>query len=47
MPDAHFEHPRLAAVYDQLDPDRSDLDVYVDLVDELGESNLPVTSPPD
>jgi SAM-dependent methyltransferase len=31
-----FEHPRLAAVYDALDPDRSDLDVYVGLVDELG-----------
>ena len=25
MPDAVFEHPRLAAIYDPLDPDRSDL----------------------
>ncbi|WP_405217890.1 class I SAM-dependent methyltransferase [Agrococcus sp. Ld7] len=37
MPDAAFEDPRLAAVYDALDPDRSDLEVYVGLVtDELG-----------
>jgi SAM-dependent methyltransferase len=33
--DAIFEDPRLAQVYDPLDPDRSDLDVYVALVDEL------------
>ncbi len=33
--DAIFEDPRLAQVYDPLDPDRSDLDVYVSLVDEL------------
>lgn len=31
-----FQHPRLVAIYDQLDPDRSDLDVYVDVVHELG-----------
>jgi len=36
VPDAIFEDPRLAEVYDGLDPDRSDLDVYVDLVAELG-----------
>jgi SAM-dependent methyltransferase len=30
------EHPRLAAIYDALDPDRSDLDVYVAVVEELG-----------
>lgn len=36
MADAIFENPRLAAVYDPLDPDRSDLDVYADLVVELG-----------
>ncbi len=36
MPDAIFDDPRLAQVYDPLDPDRSDLDVYVDLVAELG-----------
>lgn len=34
--DEEFGHPRLAAVYDDLDPDRSDLDAYVDLVAELG-----------
>jgi len=28
MADPIFEHPRLAAIYDALDPDRSDLDVY-------------------
>lgn len=33
--DAIFEDPRLARVYDPLDPDRRDLDVYVELVDEL------------
>ena len=31
-----FEHPRLAAVYDALDPDRSDLDAYAAIVTELG-----------
>ena len=36
MADRHFEHPRLAAVYDALDPGRTDLPAYVDLVDELG-----------
>lgn len=38
MPDAIFDHPRVARVYDPLDPDRSDLDTYVDLVDEFGSS---------
>ena len=32
MPDAEFDHPRLAAIYDALDPDRSDLDEYADIV---------------
>lgn len=36
MADDLFEHPRLAAVYDALDPDRSDLDVYATIVTELG-----------
>ncbi len=36
MADEEFRHPRLAAIYDALDPDRSDLDVYVALIDELG-----------
>jgi SAM-dependent methyltransferase len=33
--DPIFEHPRLAEIYDLVDDDRSDLDVYVALVDEL------------
>ncbi|HVS50264.1 MAG TPA: class I SAM-dependent methyltransferase, partial [Candidatus Dormibacteraeota bacterium] len=36
MADPIFEHPRLAAIYDVLDPDRSDLDVYVAIAEELG-----------
>jgi SAM-dependent methyltransferase len=31
-----FDDPRLAAMYDPLDPDRSDLEVYVAIADELG-----------
>ena len=31
-----FAEPRLAEVYDPLDPDRSDLDAYVAMVDEFG-----------
>jgi len=34
--DPIFEHPRLAAIYDALDSDRSDLDVYVAIAEELG-----------
>jgi ubiquinone/menaquinone biosynthesis C-methylase UbiE len=34
--DAGYRHPRLAAIYDALDPDRSDLDVYVALIEQLG-----------
>jgi SAM-dependent methyltransferase len=30
-----FEHPRLAAIYDALDPDRSDLEVYAAIAEEL------------
>jgi SAM-dependent methyltransferase len=33
--DQLFEHPRLAAIYDALDPDRSDLDVYASIAAEL------------
>lgn len=36
MADEEFRHPRLAAIYDALDSDRSDLDAYVGLIDELG-----------
>ena len=40
MPDRAFADPRLAEVYDPLDPDRSDLDVYAALVDELGARSV-------
>ena len=36
MPDAAFADPRLAALYDVLDPDRSDLDTYLAIADEVG-----------
>lgn len=36
MPDAAFADPRLAPLYDVFDDDRSDLDVYAAIVDELG-----------
>ena len=36
MPDAQFDDPRLAAVYDPLDPDRGDLDPYVAMTTEFG-----------
>jgi SAM-dependent methyltransferase len=36
MADAVFEHPRLAAMYDALDPDRSDLAVYRAIAEEFG-----------
>jgi len=34
--DAEFGHPRLAGIYDALDPDRGDLAFYLALVEELG-----------
>jgi SAM-dependent methyltransferase len=40
MADEIFGHPRLAAIYDALDPDRSDLDVYVAIADELGARHV-------
>lgn len=38
MTDAHYEHPRLEveAIYDPLDPDRGDLEVYAAIADEFG-----------
>jgi SAM-dependent methyltransferase len=36
VPDHVFDEPRLADIYDQLDPDRSDLDVYASIARELG-----------
>ena len=40
MADATFDDRRLAEVYDPLDPDRSDLDVYAAMVDELGAGSV-------
>src|SRR6202011_5887517 len=34
--DLIFEHPRLAQIYDALDPDRADLDLYARFVTEVG-----------
>jgi ubiquinone/menaquinone biosynthesis C-methylase UbiE len=36
LPDRQFADPRLAAVYDVLDPDRGDLDAYVAMAEEFG-----------
>jgi SAM-dependent methyltransferase len=36
MADECFGHPRLAAIYDPLDPDRGDLDAYVRMAEEFG-----------
>ncbi|MEU0384715.1 class I SAM-dependent methyltransferase [Streptomyces chartreusis] len=36
MADECFRHPRLAAVYDALDPDRADLDPYLRMAEEFG-----------
>ncbi len=40
MADAIFEQPRLAAIYDALDPDRSDLDAYLALARVIGASQV-------
>ncbi len=40
MVDEEFRHPRLAALYDDLDPVRGDLQTYVDLVAELGAQRV-------
>ncbi|GAB2936461.1 class I SAM-dependent methyltransferase [Streptomyces heilongjiangensis] len=36
MPDEIFHDRRLASIYDSLDPDRSDLDAYLRLAEQLG-----------
>lgn len=36
MADEGFRDPRLAAIYDPLDPDRRDLDAYVRIAEEFG-----------
>ena len=38
--DAIFEEPRLAEIYDPLDPDRSDLDAYAALADEFSAQTV-------
>lgn len=40
MPDEIFGLPRLAAIYDALDPDRSDLDAYVGIAAERGARSV-------
>ena len=39
-PDNVFGHPRLAAIYDALDADRRDLDVYAAIAEELGARSV-------
>jgi SAM-dependent methyltransferase len=36
LPDAAFDDPRLAAIYDALDPDRSDLEPYLRMIERFG-----------
>ncbi|SEN93141.1 class I SAM-dependent methyltransferase [Actinacidiphila rubida] len=38
--DACFAHPRLAAIYDPLDPDRRDLDAYLGMAAEFGARHV-------
>lgn len=40
MPDAVFDDPRLAPLYDILDPDRSDLEAYAAVAHELGARSV-------
>ncbi len=40
VPDALFTDPRLAAIYDVLDDDRSDLSHYLRILDELGARSV-------
>ncbi len=40
MADALFEDELLSTLYDLLDPDRSDLEVYADLFEELGATSV-------
>lgn len=40
MADPIFEHPRLASIYDALDPDRGDLDAYLALIPVLGAQRV-------
>jgi SAM-dependent methyltransferase len=38
--DAHYSEPRLAALYDPLDPDRPDLEVYAAMAAEFGARSV-------
>jgi SAM-dependent methyltransferase len=40
VPDAAFDEPRLASIYDALDPDRSDLDAYLAIIEEFGARSV-------
>ncbi|MFE6338648.1 class I SAM-dependent methyltransferase [Streptomyces sp. NPDC057806] len=40
MADECFGHPRLAAIYDPLDPDRSDLGAYLQMTKEFGAGRV-------
>jgi SAM-dependent methyltransferase len=40
MVDTHYTEPRLAALYDPLDPDRSDLEVYAAMAAEFGARSV-------
>ncbi|MDR6224393.1 class I SAM-dependent methyltransferase [Desmospora profundinema] len=40
MADELFENPRLSAIYDPFDPDRSDLDAYEAIVKEFGARSV-------
>jgi SAM-dependent methyltransferase len=40
VPDAIFAEPRLAELYDPLDPDRSDLDAYLAMAGEFGARSV-------
>ena len=40
MSDAAFDDPRLAAIYDALDSDRSDLEPYVSMLEALGARSV-------
>jgi len=40
VPDRVFDEPRLAEIYDDLDPDRSDLDAYLSIAEDHGARSV-------
>jgi len=40
VPDKLFSQSELAQLYDPFDPDRGDLDAYVEILEELGASSV-------